>query len=479
MIKKVHIENFKAFSDIQEIDLKPITLLYGPNSAGKSSIIKSLLLLKQSSESTNNSDSVLLPKGKLTDVGNYQEMVNNHEIDKIITFRQTVDVENYLHLKRILNKHTTKQVSYETDYLYKNNNIKIDSIKIYIDDCIKPNIVLREVEAKKVDKIENRMLLRRANGSFNINKTSLFKVEYIDFPENIIESFKDKFKLNMDIKDIENLIHQELSKHYYHVDKFLIRAFNVDRDEKKSEIRPGNVERLIRFIGELPMAVSWSIEKSLKQVLYLGPLRTFPVRHSIFSGVFPSDVGLHGENTGDLLFLDDKLVDEVNKWMDIFDIKYQIIVRKHSDNNISDLYSIRLYDQYSKVDVSPLDVGFGISQVLPVIVQALTSKNSLICIEQPEIHLHPKHQTQLANLFIDCIDKKNTLLIETHSEHLMLRLQNLIREEKIRYSDVNIVYVDRTEVGSYCLELRLNENGDFIDPWPNGFFEEGYREVIF
>ena len=146
-----------------------------------------------------------------------------------------------------------------------------------------------------------------------------------------------------------------------------------------------------------------------------------------------------------------------------------------------------LIDRRSNTAVSHRDVGIGISQVLPVLVTAYAARNELIAIEQPEIHLHPALQADLGDVLIESAlgDQKNLLLIETHSEHILLRLMRRMRETvkkknkgtpPVRPEDVAILFVLRDETRSVVLELRLDDEGTLLDPWPGGFFEEGFRE---
>jgi AAA15 family ATPase/GTPase len=159
---------------------------------------------------------------------------------------------------------------------------------------------------------------------------------------------------------------------------------------------------------------------------------------------------------------------------------------------------IQLRDLRSNVRVSLQDLGVGVSQVLPVILQAYGTKNKLVAIEQPEIHLHPRLQSDLADVFIESAlgENQNTFLLETHSEHLILRLLRRIRETTendfsdwpvelkkacpngIRPEDVAVLYVEPGEEGAQVRNLRINELGEFIDEWPNGFFEERIREIF-
>ena len=146
-----------------------------------------------------------------------------------------------------------------------------------------------------------------------------------------------------------------------------------------------------------------------------------------------------------------------------------------------DLFEVRLIDTRRKepVNVALPDVGFGISQLLPFVVQSLVSEKRIISIEQPEVHVHPKLQADLGDLLAEAIKKprQNQFIVETHSEHLILRLQRLVREKKIKPDDVSVIYVSRGPEGAKSQRLRLDEEGDFIDEWPDGFFPERLREL--
>jgi predicted ATPase len=118
----------------------------------------------------------------------------------------------------------------------------------------------------------------------------------------------------------------------------------------------------------------------------------------------------------------------------------------------------------------------------------MLSKGETILIEQPELHLHPAQQAELGDLFINAAlgEQKNTIIIETHSEHLLLRLMRRMRETvnenlpkgmpPVSPDDVAILYVQPTQAGSVVRVLELDAEGQLLDPWPGGFFEEGFRE---
>lgn len=150
---------------------------------------------------------------------------------------------------------------------------------------------------------------------------------------------------------------------------------------------------------------------------------------------------------------------------------------------------IRLRDIKSGAKVSLQDIGVGISQILPLILRCVADESSLIAIEQPEIHVHPALQAELGDLFIEsALKKENTLILETHSEHLILRIMRRMRETfdgklpegklPVTPNDVCILYVEPGENGSIVREMPLNERGELIKGWPGGFFEEALNEMF-
>lgn len=158
---------------------------------------------------------------------------------------------------------------------------------------------------------------------------------------------------------------------------------------------------------------------------------------------------------------------------------------------------ILLRHRHKNTDVSLQDVGVGISQVLPVILHAFGEKEKLIAIEQPEIHIHPALQAELGDVFIESAlgENKNTFLLETHSEHLILRLLRRVRETTkgdfsewpealkaacpngIRPEDIAVLYVQPGNEGAEITELPVTPDGDFSRPWPSGFFTERAKEL--
>jgi predicted ATPase len=181
----------------------------------------------------------------------------------------------------------------------------------------------------------------------------------------------------------------------------------------------------------------------------------------------------------------------INQWFGKFEIPYTLKTKLLADDVMGELVTMTLTDSRSLVDVAPSDVGFGIGQLLPIVVQGLISIGQIICVEQPEIHLHPRLQAHLADFLIATTrlpDDRSTVrprhtgnqwIVETHSEALILRLQRRIREGKLDASAVSVLYVQPAgRNGAEILRLRIDRSGEFIDEWPDGFFEESYREIF-
>ncbi|MCY4058808.1 MAG: AAA family ATPase, partial [Gammaproteobacteria bacterium] len=163
--------------------------------------------------------------------------------------------------------------------------------------------------------------------------------------------------------------------------------------------------------------------------------------------------------------------------------------RQMIESRADALQDLVLVDKRSGTPVSHRDVGIGVSQVLPVLVTAYASTGRFLAIEQPEIHLHPGLQAELGDVFIEsALGGDNRFLIETHSEHLLLRIMRRMRQttagelpegiSPVRPEDVMVLFVEPDGAQSLIREMPLNERGELVKAWPGGFFEEGMREIF-
>lgn len=154
-------------------------------------------------------------------------------------------------------------------------------------------------------------------------------------------------------------------------------------------------------------------------------------------------------------------------------------------NEVIQAYSI--WDQHNDISVEPNEIGTGVSQLMPLIVAAITQKSGLVACEQPELHLHPRVQVAIGDLLSQNTEHVN-YLIETHSEHLILRLRRRIRQntdnelpvglKAFSHNEVVINYLEPSKDGVQVRRIRMDEDGEFRQPWPNGFFHERLDEAL-
>jgi predicted ATPase len=170
----------------------------------------------------------------------------------------------------------------------------------------------------------------------------------------------------------------------------------------------------------------------------------------------------------------ESLLNLTNSWLDKFGIRLDVQQLREI------IHRLAVRRPGSGLDLDITDVGFGLSQILPVIVQGfLAAPNSLTLIEQPEIHLHPRMQAELADLFIDmCQSETRRFLIETHSEYLLNRLRRRIAEGKINAEDVAIHFVDSDPSLQCSLvkEIKIEKRGSF--EWPANFYIDELEDTV-
>ncbi len=210
---------------------------------------------------------------------------------------------------------------------------------------------------------------------------------------------------------------------------------------------------------------------------YIGPLRDIPRRYYEIAGEIPRSVGPHGEHTANLLHRRfSSFRNDLNSWIRRFEFGDRLKENKIS----SELFSLYFETKTPATKTNIADAGFGASQVLPLVVQALAAQTgSLTIAEQPEIHLNPRLQCVLADLFAKMANSDHSVIVETHSEHLLLRLRRLVASGEIESQKVAIYFVEKSGDISTIRPVPMEENGN-ISPevWPRGFFGETLKESL-
>jgi hypothetical protein len=280
--------------------------------------------------------------------------------------------------------------------------------------------------------------------------------------------------------------------------------------------------------GELHEAVTFGMVAPgeyllsvLKTLRYLGPIREIPERNYSLALSPEESRWSNGLAAWDwLVTARAEQIDELNAWLtreDRLGTGYRVEVKRFKELDTEEMLYLELMQGTDLLDnlatmrkglealpaktkiilrqerdylpVMPQDVGIGISQLIPVVVSAVDTHDRITVIEQPELHIHPAIQVGLGDLFISKTQGEEgadrIFLIETHSEHLLLRLLRRIRESnegrptlQLNASNLAVYYVEANESGTDVRRLRVTDEGRFADRWPQGFFEEREKEFF-
>ena len=444
MLKSIRVKNFKAWRDTGPVRLAPLTIFFGGNSAGKSSLGHLLLGLKQTVESSDRKRAFHLGDDNTSiDLGTFEDCVHNHDIENTIKFSIGWTLPTNLEVRNSLEK---KKIS--------GNNLKI-------------SVELGAQAATGQIHVEN-LKYKLSGGSDEL------KVKY--FRENGKHHWEtgESYKL---VKTTGRQWPLEAPDKFYRI-------------SDQSRARFQNAEFLTDFALET--------EEMFSQLYYLGPLRKSPSRVYQWSGDAPSFVGMEGENTIPAILSAAQSGVKINKgpkstkrpfdefiawWLKELGIIHSFSVQQLSEGRKEYEVLVKTHQDSSEVKIT--DVGFGVSQVLPALVQAYyCPPNSTVWMEQPEIHLHPQVQAELADALISATKSvqdgrpRNTqLIVESHSEHLLQRVQRRIAEGVVDPDGVAIYFCRRSKSGAELEELTIDAFGE-ISNWPDGFFGNEMADLV-
>lgn len=462
MIKTLEINNFKAFKNSGKVDLKKINILVGPNSSGKSSFIKSLLALKNTIDSSEKEPAIQFNK----EIGNYKSVVYGHKNSEKVGF----NIE-------FLNKNATKT---------KMGTYKVDLDTFTIANAIQEKTPqIQEGE----DNIRAELLgeLLKNNMKYIINDISFFiKITKSD------RVVTDKFIINFENGETSEIF-MKRNSYYIKFNNEILRTpnlitpnkfyFDINNDKlEKADIN--ELEKLSIIISAM-RHIKNNIRKFTDNVIHIEPFRNKPDRVEYLTNFKKiNTVGSKGENILTSLLslsndkdedndLENKINDKINLWLNEFDLAENIRIQQLGNDN----YSINIKNKYTGVECNILDVGVGTSQLLPIIIESVCSKeNSILVIEEPETHIHPNAQSNLADLFVKCCkDQDKRFIIETHSIFLVTQLEILVASNQIDASDVGIYYFLQDKNGTKVIDMKMMDNGQFKEEWPSGFFDVNYK----
>jgi len=437
MLTSLRIQNFKAWKDSGPVRLAPLTVIFGTNSAGKSSLGHLLLALKQTALATDRKRALHLGDANtLIDLGTFSDCIYRHDLSNALDFCLTWDLPKQL---RVLDP-------YDKKASYAGNALSL-SASLNAGKKEQPEIQRFDYDLRQ----EHSSIL--SVGHF-LNGGGRWKLESEQY--NFVAPRGRPWELS------------EPEKFYRASEASLSRYQNAG------------------FLRDFALAT----ERMLSGISYLGPLRQPSKRIYQWSGDTPQDVGLTGEHVvpailaarddGRLLNRGKKrpvkpFVEFIAEWLQQMKVIDSFSVKPVADGRKD--FEVLVKTQAWSPEVKITDVGFGVSQVLPALVQAFyCPPDSTVWMEQPEIHLHPQVQSDLADAFISAVQayqngkaRNVQLIIESHSEHFLTRLQLRIAEGLIEPKDVAIYFCRNLEDGAVLEPLCLNLFGE-IENWPQDFF---------
>lgn len=541
----VRIEGFKAFGAGQEIPLAPITLVFGPNSSGKSSVLQSLLWANHAAI-TGELD-IIRPRlaGESVNLGGFDLMRFRRE-GKALNLSFTIptaatsrgaslpgSLQLHLSFGRTLSSTEALSTVFPEEAFpaprTRPTNASTDELPL---EAAEPRL-----ERVSID-LSGSELLR---ASWRAGR--LLRVDKLDFDHPFWRELVEDVALNAllklvpserDRKMIRNRLEKLLTQLTIEVSGFapgiVKREAESDSDDTSDPIR--TVEE--NFIRVLQWVMDCAIEPTrqwLASLHYLGPLRTYPDRGWALTDQRDAHWLAGGGEAWDALKKSKDVRDSVNQFLADNGSGYAVQPREYIEQEratdaaqehvekifqelgtddrpefddprdkpinlrsagADQLTDVVIYDLRNRIPVSPRDIGVGISQVVPVLAMAYGLKGKTILIEQPEIHVHPKLQAELGDVFLRTALLENLMrnryVIETHSEHLILRILRRIRQTTagelegnlpaVRPEDVCVIYAEPTKEGTKLHRLRITPDGDFADRWPHGFFAERSAELF-
>ncbi|MFZ4578142.1 MAG: DUF3696 domain-containing protein [Myxococcota bacterium] len=423
MFERIRLKNFKAWGEQlwdHGVELAPVTLLLGPNSAGKTSLLQVPLLLQQTFLSPDRTLDLNFG-GQAEDrlyLGGYQDVVCEHDITRNIGIGLR------------LRQNGSLCVDYTAEWLHRADHAESQLLEYRVDG----NDYAAERQSRAGYK------LRAPGYTAPVYGNREFR------PERSV-------------------------------------AFSAEAVAELAEAKLLTQSQQIQD-------VALKLRRAVAQIAYLGPLREPPRRTYLWADQNPGNLGDTGkqavmallaskysrrkaDDTGE--FGPEWLVERTSHWLNRLGLAERLELKQQGRSRH---YEVQVRRGASE-EANLVDVGFGVSQVLPMIVLAhFVPRGTTIIAEQPEIHLHPRAQVGLAELMVEvAISRDVQFIVETHSEHLFRRLQTLVARKVITPAQCRLYFVDRDETGHPHLDrLELDEFGRIAN-WPDGFFGDSVGEM--
>lgn len=431
MINHLKIENFKSWQTA-DIELSSFTGFFGPNSSGKTSILQFLLMVKQTVESPDRKLVLHLGNERTwVELGSWKDIIFGHDTTNTLNFEIIWTAPEELTIENPINQNET-----------------ISASEFKFGATIK--------SSKTKDLFVQNFHYVAGGKTFGIHKQ------------------EGKWKL--DVQDFE-------------LKRTQGRKWELPPPLKFYGF-PDVVNAYYQNVGFLP-DLQLEFENLFSRIYYLGPLRDFPKRQYTWTGASPGDMGFRGEKFVDAILAAQNNGHSISRGRGRSKVGLETIIAEwlkelglistfkvERIEGSESLYRVMVKKNPESPEVTLADVGFGVSQILPVITLCYYApQNSILLIEQPEIHLHPSVQAGLADVFLDAVKyRKVQIILESHSEYLLRRLQRRIAEEEFEAEKIRLYFCDSQDNQSKLTPLKVDLFGQ-IEEWPKGFFADDFHEI--
>ncbi|MSO99963.1 MAG: DUF3696 domain-containing protein [Acetobacteraceae bacterium] len=435
MLRHLSITNFKTWSRA-ELGFGQITGLFGTNSSGKSSLLQFLLLMKQTKEATDRTVALEF-NGPYVNLGVYRDVVHGHDEAKSLGWEITFDLEKDLSLVDPEGK--------RTESLARGKRVKTSGM----------------VSTSEVGQVAERLEYDIGGARFKLARKTKGDTGY---------------ELTSDASQFT--FRRTQGRQWQLPGPIKSYAFP---DQARTYFQNAS------FLSDLEAA----FEEQIDQIYYLGPLREYPQRDYLWARSRPRDVGLRGEKAIEAILSATSAGETRNRvhrgklipfqatiayWLQQMGLIHDFKVVEIAEG--SNRWQAKVQVRKGGSEALLTDVGFGVSQVLPVVtLLQYVPEGSTVILEQPEIHLHPLAQANLADVIISAATHRNVqVILESHSEHLLLRLQRRIAEQIISSDKLKLYFCDALGGSSHLVPLHVDSFGG-IDNWPEHFMGNAFGET--
>ncbi|MFV0511308.1 MAG: AAA family ATPase [Shewanella algae] len=485
-ISSLTIGNFKGIANKATIPLAPITLLFGANSTGKSTVLHAMLYLYEVLVNRNFDPAYSAVIGEQLWLGGFKNLVHGKRLDSVVTLGATLKFDdeeiwdNYLTTPEdwLLEKHlgfwpesTAGEMSFELDLAwdsYKN------SVFVSRYECQSKGQTYLKFEAQAG---RPKALVTQYQPLPDWHVADEFSIENA-FKSGIFEPFY------ISSRDALPPLGQRIN----------LSEVPFDWDDVWEE-HP-LVAKLFAegVISQASLAPLKHLVKRFEMMFHIGPLRGIPSADATVVTRIHKPDWYSGKAAWDLFSLAEAgFHQKVNHFFShevMLNAGYEFEVEKFGEG-VTEAKRVRLRNSRSGLHLLPSNVGVGVSQVFPFVVGASLETSLIMSCEQPELHIHPRWQLALADMMLTACKSQSErmFLIETHSEHLMLRLLKRRRQtvdEELNAaspflchkSDIQIIFCEQFDGKTRLIPIKTTDEGDFDAPWPNGFFNERREELF-